>query len=128
MIIGMTALILVGCSIEKISTRKTKNIDFTVVSENEIPTEVINIIEENKDIPFKVTYSNDAYTYIIIGYGKQNYEGYSISVKNLYETSNAICVKTEFTGPEKVSNKNNITYPYIVIKIEYTDKNVIFSE
>lgn len=119
---------LTACSMEKISTKKTKDIDFTVVSENEIPTEVSQIIEERKEIPFKVTYSNNEYTYIIVGYGKQKHDGYSITVNNIYETKNAICVYTEFKGPEKYSNTETLTYPYIVIKIEYTDKNVVFSE
>ena len=117
-----------GCKAEKISEKKTADIDFTVVSELELTDPVKQIVEEKKTAPFKVAYSDNEYTYIIIGYGKQDYAGYSITVKELYETSNAICVKTEFLGPKEYSDSIRQTYPYIVIKIEYTDKNIIFSE
>lgn len=121
-------LLLGGCGIEKISEKKTKDIDFTVVSEAELTEPVRQIVNEKKSAPFKVAYSDNEYTYIIIGYGRQNYPGYSITVKELYETSNAVCVKTEFEGPKEYSDFTKQTYPYIVIKIEYTDKNIIFSE
>ncbi len=129
MMIVVAAVIAVSaCGIEKISNRKTNDVDFTVVAEIEMPTEIKQIVEERKENPFKVTYSDNQYTYIIVGYGKQKYDGYSIQVKELYETKNAICVKTEFRGPEEYTSTETETYPYIVIKIEYTDKNVVFSE
>lgn len=117
-----------ACGLEKIKTKKTKDIDFTVVAESEMPTEVAQIVEQRKEKEFRVTYSDHQYTYIIIGYGKQKYEGYSIKIKEMYETENAIYVKTEFEGPKEYSSNETNTYPYIVIKIEYSDKNVIFSE
>ena len=127
-IILVAAIAITACGIEKVSKKKTNDLDFTVVAENEIPAEVNQIIEERKETPFKVTYSDNEYTYIIVGYGEQKYDGYSITVKNIYETKNAICVKTEFCGPDEYSNMEVTTYPYIVIKIEYTNKNVVFSE
>ena len=108
-------IIVSSCGIEKISRKKIKDIDFTVVA-------------ERKEQPFKVTYSDNQYTYIIIGYGRQNHQGYSIKVNNLYETKNGIYIKTEFQGPKEYSNSENVTYPYIVVKIQQTDKSVIFSE
>lgn len=117
-----------ACGIEKVSRKKTNDTDFTVVAENEMPNEVKQIVEEKKEVPFKVAYSDHEYTYIIVGYGKQKYDGYSIKVKNIYETKNAIYVKTEFSGPKEYTNNEVESYPYIVIKIEYTDKNVVFGE
>ncbi len=117
-----------SCGIQKINRKKIKDIDFTVVTEAEVPQEVKQIIEERKEKEFKVTYSDDKYTYIIIGYGKQKYEGYSITVKKLFESSNAIFVRTEFLGPKKYTNNETKTYPVIVIKIKYSDKNVIFTD
>lgn len=121
LIVAVTA-----CSYEKVSKRKIKDIDYTVVSEIEMPKEVKDIINNRKQAPFKVTYSDKEYTYIIIGYGKQKYSGYSITVKDMYETKNAICVETEFKGPTKYTNIETETYPCIVIKIEYNDKTVVF--
>lgn len=128
MVVIISMITVCACGMEKISLKKMKNIDFTVVTESEIPQEVNSIIEERKENGFKVTYSDKEYTYIIIGYGKQKYEGYSIKVKEMYETQNVIYVKTEFKGPEEYTNTEKPSYPYIVIKIEDTDKNVVFSE
>lgn len=121
-------IITSACGIEKINNKKEKDIDFTVVAENEIPVEVNQIIEERKEKEFKAAYSDEQYTYIIIGYGKQKYQGYSITVKKLYETQNAIFVRTEFKGPKEYTNSEIQTYPVIVIKMEYSDKSIIFDE
>lgn len=83
---------------------------------------------KRKDKEFQVTYSNNEYTYIIIGYGRQQYEGYSIKVKEMYESDNAIYIKTQFNGPKEYTNEENVTYPVIVVKTEYSDKSVIFNE
>ena len=66
-------IIVSSCGIEKISRKKIKDIDFTVVAEIEMPLEVKQIVEKRKEQPFKVTYSDNQYTYIIIGLG--NYGG-----------------------------------------------------
>lgn len=67
-------IIVSSCGIEKISRKKIKDIDFTVVAEIEMPLEVKQIVEKRKEQPFKVTYSDNQYTYIIIGYGRQNHQ------------------------------------------------------
>ena len=78
-----------ACGWEKTSSKKLNDVDYTIVSSQETPKEVIKIIEERKEKEFKVTYSDEQYTYIVIGYGKQKYSGYSITVTNLYETEKA---------------------------------------
>lgn len=118
--------LVTSCGYERVSYKKVGDIDFTVVSQAEMTKEVKQIIEKRKNNEFKVTYCDNQYTYIIVGYGKQNYTGYSIKVENIYETKNAICVTTRFDGPKKYSNKEVTTFPYIVIKIKYTDKNIVF--
>lgn len=127
-IVLLAITVVSACGVEKISKKKTNDLDYTVVAEIEMPNEVKQIVDERKENPFKVTYSDKEYTYIIVGYGKQKYEGYSIKVKEMYETKNAVCVKTEFSGPEEYTNTQVESYPYIVMKVEYTDKNVVFSE
>lgn len=117
-----------SCGIEKISKKKLKDLEYVVLSENEIPDIVRKTVDEKKDSPFKITYSDPESTYIMVGYGKQDYKGYSIKVADLYETSNGVYIKTEFKGPEEYTSVQMESYPYIVIKIEYTDKNIIFSE
>ena len=120
-------LCLAGCSTKKLSTEKLRDIDFTVVDEEDIPDELEDMIEEKEKEPFKLTYADQGNLYIAVGYGEQPTSGYSIEVKELYETKNAIYIHTNLIGPakdERVVERR--TYPYIVVKLEFIDKNVVF--
>lgn len=119
--------LLGACGTKETDANKLGDLEFEVVPEDKFPEELKTIIEERKAKPFKTTFADDNSLYIIVGYGQQPTGGYSIQVKELYETKNAIYIKTEFLGPsksEEVTQTNS--YPYIVIKIEYTDKSVVF--
>jgi hypothetical protein len=116
-----------GCSTEKISTEKLRDIEFTVVPNKDIPEELKTMIEEKGEEPFKLTYADDGTLYIAVGYGKQPTSGYSIKVTELYETENAIYIHTNLIGPTKDEKiLERATYPYIVVKAEFIDKNVVF--
>lgn len=126
----MAALLLVvltGCSLLSEERVKLRDLDFTVLGEEKIPEELKSIIDGKKAEAFKLTYSDQEYLYICIGYGEQATGGYSIAVNELYLTDSAIYVNTELLGPD-ASEKSNQTpsYPYIVIKTEYLDQTVIF--
>ena len=85
------------------------------------------MLEEKKANPFKVTYEDEGYMYICIGYGEQQSSGYSIAVEDLYLTSNAVYVKTELLGPgSKEETAKATTCPYIVLKLENLNKSVVF--
>lgn len=116
-----------GCSVEKISTDKIRDIDFTVLEEEDIPEELNQIIEEKRTKTFQVTYADKGELYIAKGYGEQATSGYSIEVVECYETENAVYVHTNLIGPakdEKIVEAK--TYPYIVIKMEFVEKNIVF--
>lgn len=116
-----------GCTAEKISTEKLRDIEFTVVPKKEIPKELEDMIKEKGEEAFKLTYADDGSLYIAEGYGKQPTSGYSIEVKELYETENAIYVHTNLIGPAKDERiLERATYPYIVVRLEFVDKNVVF--
>lgn len=119
--------LIAGCSAEKLSTEKLQDIDFTVVDDDDIPEELEEMIEGKEAEPFKLTYTDNGELYIAVGYGEQSTSGYSIEVKELYESKNAIYIHTNLIGPAKderiVERK---TYPYIVVKLEFIDKNVVF--
>ena len=120
-------LFLSGCTFLSEEKIKLRDLDFTVLSEEKIPAELMAILDEKKSAPFQITYSDNEYLYICIGYGGQETGGYSIAVNELYLTESNICVSTSLLGPE-VSNKGNRTpsYPYIVMKTEFLDETVIF--
>ena len=120
-------LILSGCAVLSDEKIKLRDLEFTVLSEEKIPGELMSILEEKKSKTFQITYSDNEFLYICIGYGEQETGGYSIAVNELYLTETNICVNTSLLGPE-ASNKGNKTpsYPYIVLKTEFLDKTVIF--
>ncbi len=120
-------LLLSGCKSDKVNKEKVKDLEFTVVEEADIPEELLKIIEEKKKEPFKLKFSNTAYLYIVVGYGEQPTGGYSIKVEDLYLTENAIYFNTSLLGPPKDEIVTQIlTYPYIVVKVEFMDKSVVF--
>lgn len=121
------ALPAAGCSVKKLNTEKLKDIEFTVLEEENIPEELKAKIKENEKQPFKLTYADNGALYIAQGYGPQKSSGYSIIVKECYETNNAIYVHMNLIGPTKEEKiVETETYPYLVIKMEFIDKVVVF--
>ena len=132
-IISCTAAFLIlcmsGCSVTDMGGTKKQELDFTVLEKEDIPEELKTQIEEKKDEPMKLTYTDQGQMYLVRGYGKKESSGYSIEVKELYETENAIHICTELKGPgekEQVIEKN--TWPYLVVKLDYQDRHVVFEE
>lgn len=116
-----------GCAIEKNNRTKVRDLDYHVVTEEELPEELKIQIEEKKAADFKLTYETPEHLYIVRGYGEQETGGYSIQVVELYLSSNAVFFKTMLIGPRKGENvAKSPSYPYIVIQTEKVDKNVVF--
>lgn len=127
MIIFICVVYMNGCSIETYDETKEKDVDYTILSEEEIPEQVDKIIEESKNKNFRKTYSDGDYLYMIIGYGAQPTSSYSIEVQEIYESTNAIYITTMLKGPSKAETVLEVeTYPYVVVKVQYTDKAVVF--
>lgn len=125
----MVLTICCSCQTEKREEERVKDLEFTVVPESNIPEELLQIINEKKESPFKLRYTStdNEYLYIAVGYGTQNTGGYSISVDDLYLTSNAIYIDTNLIGPSKDEGVTQVhTYPYIVVKLPYQEENVVF--
>lgn len=119
--------LLCGCGVETQDGEKVQDLEFTVLDLEKVPQELRNVLEEKKVAPFKVTYEDEGYLYICVGYGEQQSSGYSIAVEDLYLTSNAIYVDTELLGPGNgEETAAATTCPYIVLKLEYLDKSVVF--
>lgn len=120
-------LLLGGCSVLDREQVKLRDLDFTVLGEEKIPAELGSIIEERKEQPFKLTYRDADFLYIVIGYGEQQTGGYSIAVNELYLTENAVQISTSLLGPDSAGPKDSApSYPYIVVKTELLEETVIF--
>lgn len=123
-ILLMCSFIFTGCKKEE----KIRDLDFTVVSSECIPTELLEEIETKKQGEFQLTFRDGNYLYLCVGYGKQSTGGYSICVKDLYLTDKSIVLDTTLLGPNRTKEKEvkSDTFPYIVIRMEYIDATVIF--
>lgn len=118
---------------DKGRNEKIKDIEFTVLGEDNIPGELKEIMEQKKEKEFKMTYQDGDFLYICVGYGRQETGGYSITVNDLYLTGNSIYIDTNLIGPEPenrelygAQERDGASYPYVVLKIEYMDKSVVF--
>lgn len=119
-------LCLTGCSSAD-KPEKTEDLEFTVVAEEEIPQELRTLIDSKKQSEFRLTYSDAEFLYLVVGYGEQATGGYSIQVKDMYLTKDAIYIDTELLGPKKGEDVSATpSYPFIVIKIPYREEQVIF--
>ena len=120
-------MILQGCKIEEQKDEKVQDLDFTVLQEKEVPSDILAMIDSKKQEAFQFTKTGGSYTYLVVGYGKQSTSGYSIRVEEVYLGKNAIYIETSLLGPKKDEAVSEIeTYPYVVVKIEARDEAVVF--
>jgi len=118
-----SSVFLTGCKSDDTGGKKIKDLEFTIVEDADVPEPLMKIINEKKKEPFKLSYSDTDNLYIVVGYGEQPTGGYSIKVNEVYLTDNAVVVDTDLIGPgENEQVTNALTYPYVVIKTEFTDK------
>ncbi len=126
-IILLLTLALSGCGIKKDNGEKTKDLEYTVVERGGIPAELLSMIDKEKSKEFRLSANIGDYTYIVEGYGCQPTGGYSIRVDEVYETSESVFFHSTLMGPKAGEAVNKLaTYPYIVVKIECTQKNINF--
>lgn len=115
-----------GCQVIPEESPKVRDLEFVVEGEEVIPEHLKNIIEEKKEDPFQLTYSDGENLYIVIGYGKKDSTGYLVTVNDLYLTQEAIHVDTQLLGPKEEEEKKTPSYPYIVLKTEFLDLPVVY--
>lgn len=117
-----------GCKFKIIGEeQERREVEFVIVSEECISKELQTLIETRKEEVMKFTYVDGENRYIVIGYGKQSTGGYSIYIKDMYATENALYVDTCLLGPKKGSRpKEAPSYPVIVLQISEMGLPVVF--
>ena len=116
-----------GCVSRYDEEQKLRDLDFTVVDREDEPEELSTMIEGEKGHPFQMLYADQGQLYLAEGYGEQPTTGYSVAVRELYETENTIHIRTNLLGPEKGEDIKEITtFPYVVVQLGYIDKDVLF--
>ena len=117
-----------GCVRRTDTEEKIRDLEFTVLDKEEVPPGLSGVIEEKKEKTFQISYGDQGILYIAEGYGGQPTSGYSVAVDSLYETEDAVCIHTSLMGPEKgEETEETVTYPYVVVRLEYIGKDVIFN-
>ena len=117
-----------GCGVKIIPQKEVRReVEFVIVSEECIPKEIQSLIDTRKEKEMKLTFVDGNDRYIIIGYGKQSTGGYSIYIKDLYATENALYVDTCLLGPKKGNKrKEAASYPVMVLQIAEMGVPVVF--
>lgn len=123
----LTAVCLVGCGTgDAGSGHDGQAVDFTVMDVRKLPAELTKLIEENKNGEIRMTYADGDDLYLIRGYGEQKTGGYSIEVTGCTEDEETVYLDTRLLGPSgQETLPNEPSYPYLVVKIEARDKEVL---
>lgn len=126
-ILAAAGLLLAGRSMSSFTDSEGKDLDFTVVTKSEMPDEITAVLEEQIGSEFQTACQYGEYLYLICGYKQQDTTGYSVQVKKLCATDEAIYFQSELIGPEGDELvAEGETIPWIVVKTEYLDLPVIF--
>lgn len=120
-------ILLTGCEMKQVGNMAKTEVEFTVVEPDEVPSELAVIIEENKQGEIKLTYEDQGYMYLVRGYGQQKTGGYSIAVNEVFLAEDGLHVDTSLIGPPRDQEiRDEASYPYLVIKIEAREAEVLF--
>ncbi|MGN0164949.1 MAG: protease complex subunit PrcB family protein [Lachnospiraceae bacterium] len=126
LLLFVSSAFICGCEKEK-DEPKVKDVEFTLVPEEDLPDALATIIEDKKTGDMMLTYATENELYIVRGYGCRPTGGYDIQVKDCYLTENNIKFVTTLTGPDENENTTSVpSYPYIVIKTEYMEQPIKF--
>lgn len=118
--------LLWACGDSSAAENRTE-LDFTVVTPDQIPGELQQILNSKKEETFALTYTDGNYLYIAIGAGKQPTGGYSYAIQGLWLADNAIYIDVDLLGPNVEEQQKKIpSYPYVVVKLEHRDEPVVF--
>ena len=124
-LICAAALLASGCHHQK-TEEKREDVQYAVCRRSLLPKELEEIIEEEKKEACHFTYSTQDYTYYVIGYGKQKGKGYKIKVKSFQMDEDHVYIDTTLIGITKERQEEGTSYPYLVLKSQYYEKDAVF--
>lgn len=71
-IIFLLIPVLTGCRIVDVSEGEVKEVEYTVLGNEDLPEEVRKLLEEQGQEPFALAYESGGFLYLMKGYGRQN--------------------------------------------------------
>lgn len=114
-----------GC-IKKDQQGQRENVVYVICKRNVVPTQLGKLIDEQKMEAFHFTYTTGDFTYYVVGYGRQPGSGYKIKVKEFRADKTHIYLDTTLEGITKEHQRTGKSYPYIILKSQFYEKDVIF--
>lgn len=116
-----------GCVVRYESMQKLEDLEFTVTDEEDAPEELRTMIDEAREAPYQMVYADQGILWIAEGYGRKETTGYSVEISELYETEDAVHIRTRLLGPGMQEEiREAATYPCVIVQMEYIDKEVLF--
>lgn len=119
--------VLPGCVTQYDSAMKLRDLEFTVTDEEDAPEELRTMIDEAREDPYRLIFAEQGLLWIAEGYGRKETTGYSVEVRELYETEDAVHIRTRLLGPGAQEEiRGAPTYPCVIVQMEYIEKDVLF--
>lgn len=118
----------VGCARFEVSD-SGESLLYDVCDETMLPDELVTIIDKKKENPFNLVYSNSTYTYIVIAAGMQERDDVGVTLEEMYKDDNAIYIKgvlRQVATPTDGVKGDNVSFPYMVVRIVKMDLPVVF--
>lgn len=118
----------VGCARFEVSD-SGEPLLYDVCDETMLPDELVTIIDKKKESPFNLVYSNSTYTYIVIAAGMQERDDVGVTLEEMYKDDNAIYIKgvlRQVATPTDGVKGDNVSFPYMVVRIVKMDFPVVF--
>lgn len=114
-----------GC-LKKEEKGEREKVTYVVCRRSVVPPELGKLIDREKETTFHFTYATGGFTYYVMGYGRQPGSGYKIKVKEFTQDQTHIYIDTTLIGVTKEHQKKGTSYPYIILKSQFYEKDVIF--
>jgi hypothetical protein len=111
-----------------------QEISYELCSQTMIPDELAEIIAEKINDSFTMSYSTNDYTYIVVGYGMHQRDGYVVELKDIFATDYACYVQCAILTEEYVKSMEGVricspasSAPYLVLRCRRLSKPVMFA-
>lgn len=129
LVVALEIMILcAGCARFEMSD-KGETLYYDICDDTMLPDELVTIIDKKKEKPFNLVYSNSTYTYIVMAAGMQERDDVGVELEEMYKDDNAIYVRgilRQVATPTDGVKSDNVSFPYIVIRILKMDLPVVF--
>ena len=104
--------LLVCIKFEAVDKKRVRVLEYEVVLEENIPGEIMGELQGFSKSVCRCSYICSDSLYIVVYYGEQATDGYTVEINELYESSNAIFVETTLKGPTSYKDVKEESYPY----------------